>query len=92
MMLHVEAPLYEHMDTYTAFMYDWETANNKEPFWSAMRELDLMAVAPKAGFEVDKVFQTFVANGVWKAKASIDNSQSTSFSSRGTWFVLGARK
>jgi len=92
MMLHVEAPLYHHMDTYTAFMYDWETANNNEPFWSGMRELDLMAVYPKAGFEVDKVFQTFVANGAWKAKASPKNSQSTSFSSRGTWFVSGARK
>lgn len=91
MMLHVEAPLYQHMDTYTAFMYDWETANNNEPYWSAMRELDLVEVATKAGFEANKVFQTFVANGVWK-ETSTSNSQSKSFSSRGTWFVFGACK
>ena len=90
-MLHVEAPLYHHMDTYKAFMYDWETANNNEPFWSAMRELDLVQVVTKAGFEADQVFQTFVDNGVWK-KASTKNSQSSGFSSRGTWFVFGARK
>jgi ubiquinone/menaquinone biosynthesis C-methylase UbiE len=92
MMIHLEAPLYRDMDAYTAFIYDWETANNNEPFWSAMRELDLMAVATEAGFEVNKVIQTFVANGVWKAKAANSDSKSTNFSSRGTWFVFAASK
>jgi ubiquinone/menaquinone biosynthesis C-methylase UbiE len=91
MMLHVEAPLYRDMDAYTTFIYDWETVNNNEPFWSAMRELDLMAIATKSGFEADKVIQTFVPNGVWKDRTP-DNSQAPKFSSRGNWFVLAATK
>ncbi|WP_341530609.1 class I SAM-dependent methyltransferase [Nostoc sp. UHCC 0302] len=87
MMLHVEAPLYHHMDTYSQFMYDWETANNNEPFWSAVRDLDLVALAAEAGFAADKVFEKFVPNGAWKPKVANGKSDS-----RGTWFVLAATK
>jgi ubiquinone/menaquinone biosynthesis C-methylase UbiE len=91
MTIHAEAPLYRDMDAFTSFLYDWVTANNNEPFWSAMRELDLIAVATEAGFEVDKTFDTFVPNGVWRTKAA-NNSQSASFNSRGSWFILAASK
>jgi SAM-dependent methyltransferase len=87
MMLHVEAPLYRHMDAYSQFMYDGETVNNNEPFWSAVRDLDLVALAAEAGFAADKVFEKFVPNGAWKAKVANDNS-----SSRGTWFLVAATK
>lgn len=92
MMIHVEAPLYRHMDIYTAFIYDWQTANNNEPFWSAMRDLDLIAVATEAGFEADKAIETFVPNGVWKALAPTSNIKTVNFSSRGTWFIMAASK
>lgn len=92
MMLHVEAPLYRDMDAYTAFMFDWETANNNEPFWSAMRDLDLVAIATEVGFEADKVIQTFVANGAWKAIAPTGNSKHGQLGSRGNWFVFAASK
>ncbi|BAY78870.1 type 11 methyltransferase (plasmid) [Nostoc linckia NIES-25] len=85
MMLHVEAPLYRHMDAYTQFVFDWETANNNEPFWSAVRDLDLVALATEAGFAADKTFEKFVANGAWKAQGD----KSKSF---GTWFVVAATK
>ncbi|HAA31041.1 MAG TPA: class I SAM-dependent methyltransferase [Cyanobacteria bacterium UBA8553] len=92
MMIHVEAPLYRHMDIYTAFIYDWQTANNNEPFWSAMRELDLMAIATEAGFEADNAIETFVPNGVWKTLAPTSSIKTVNFSSRGTWFVMAASK
>ncbi|MBD2677246.1 MULTISPECIES: class I SAM-dependent methyltransferase [Nostoc] len=85
MMLHVEAPLYRHMDAYTQFVFDWETANNNEPFWSAVRDLDLVALATEAGFAADKTFEKFVPNGAWKAQGD----KSKSF---GTWFVVAATK
>ncbi|MDZ8189749.1 MAG: methyltransferase domain-containing protein [Nostoc sp. ChiSLP02] len=85
MMLHVEAPLYRHMDPYTQFVFDWETANNNEPFWSAVRDLDLVALATEAGFAPDKTFEKFVPNGAWKAQGD----KSKSF---GTWFVVAATK
>src|SRR6478672_3969724 len=91
-MLHVEAPLYRDMDAFTAFMYDWETANNNEPFWSGMRDLDLVAVATEAGFAADKLIQAFVPNGIWRTKAANGKPQTPNFSSRGTWFTFGATK
>jgi ubiquinone/menaquinone biosynthesis C-methylase UbiE len=92
MMVHVEAPLYSQMDAYTAFVYDWETANNNEPFWSAMRDLDLGALVTEAGFASDKVIQKFVPNGAWQAKVSSNNSQNGSRGSRGSWFIVAAIK
>ncbi|MDF5710748.1 MAG: class I SAM-dependent methyltransferase [Nostoc sp. S4] len=85
MMLHVEAPLYRHMDAYTQFVFDWETANNNEPFWSAVRDLDLVALATEAGFAPDRTFEKFVPNGAWKALNGNSNSQ-------GSWFVVAATK
>ncbi|MDZ8028091.1 MAG: class I SAM-dependent methyltransferase [Nostoc sp. DedQUE01] len=85
MMIHVEAPLYRHMDAYTQFVFDWETANNNEPFWSAVRDLDLVALATEAGFAADKTFEKFVPNGAWKAQGD----KSKSF---GSWFVVAATK
>lgn len=92
MMIHAEAPQYKHMDLFSAFMYDWQTANNNEPYWSAMRDLDLVAVATKAGFAADKVIETFVPNGAWKAKESANSSKHGELGSRGTWFVVSATK
>jgi SAM-dependent methyltransferase len=81
MMVHVEAPLYRHMDMYSAFLYDWQTANNNEPFWSAMRELDVMAIAIAAGFNPDKVSERFVPNGVWRTQVSSGDRKMINFGS-----------
>lgn len=83
MMLHLEAPLYRHMDVYTQFIYDWETANNNEPFWSAVRDLDLVMLATEGGFAADKTFEKFVPSAI---------SQNVNSGSRGTWFVVAATK
>lgn len=92
MMIHAEAPQYRHMDLFTEFIYDWQTANNNEPFWSAMRDLDLGAIATSTGFAEDKVIQTFVPNGAWKTKAAPSNSRQGELGSRGTWFIFAANK
>lgn len=93
MMLHVEAPLYRHLDAYTAFLFDWQTVNNNEPFWSAMRDLDLSAVAISAGFEPDNVHEVFVPNGVWRNPLANSSQKTVNFrGSQGSWFVLAATK
>ncbi|MEH1999299.1 MAG: class I SAM-dependent methyltransferase [Nostoc sp.] len=92
MMLHVEAPLYRHMDLYTQFVYDWETVNNNEPFWSAVRDLDLVTLAVEAGFASDKTFEKFVPNGAWKANVTNSLFKNGNSGSRGTWFVVAATK
>ena len=61
-MIHQDARLYRHLDLYTAFFYDEETTNNNEPFWSAMRDLDLVALAQEAGFSKDHLIDTLLVN------------------------------
>ncbi|NES77088.1 MULTISPECIES: class I SAM-dependent methyltransferase [Okeania] len=65
-MIHQDARLFRHLDLYTAFIYDEETTNNNEPFWSAMRDLDLVAVAREAGFSRDSLINTLLeqSNGM----------------------------
>jgi 2-polyprenyl-3-methyl-5-hydroxy-6-metoxy-1,4-benzoquinol methylase len=92
MMIHLEAPLYKHMDLFSQFMYDWQTANNNEPFWTAMRDLDLEKVVLSAGFGANKVIQTFIPNGAWKDKIATTNSQDGELGNRGTWFIVAATK
>jgi hypothetical protein len=38
------------MSPYNAFLMDWETRNNGEPYWRAFHELDLPAIFCEAGF------------------------------------------
>jgi SAM-dependent methyltransferase len=92
MMIHVEAPLYNHMDAFSAFMYDWETANNNEPFWSAMRDLDLVKLATSAGFEAEKTIETFVPNTTSGQVKPVTNSKQGESSKRGTWFIISSIK
>ena len=85
LMVHAEAPLYRDMDPYSAFMFDWETQNNNEPWWSAMRELDLVALTTQAGFKPEQITQT-------KAAIGTSQPQGGGFGSRGFWFLLVAGK
>jgi 2-polyprenyl-3-methyl-5-hydroxy-6-metoxy-1,4-benzoquinol methylase len=86
-MAHLEAPIYKDMDPFRAFLFDWETANNNEPFWSGMRDLDLEAIAVDAGFPADTVSFAPIS-------ATVDPSgkKGQSFGSRGSWYVLTGRK
>ncbi|MDE5093183.1 MAG: class I SAM-dependent methyltransferase [Trichodesmium sp. St11_bin5] len=59
-IIHQDVRLYCHLDVYTAFLYDEETTNNNEPFWSSMRDLDLVAVAEEAGFSRDSLIETLL--------------------------------
>jgi ubiquinone/menaquinone biosynthesis C-methylase UbiE len=95
-MIHLEGALYQNMDPFRAFLYDWETANNNEPFWSAMRDLDLKQLASEAGFAADPIEMKFIQNGVWKAKLTAQSQSETNrkpgIGSRGTWLILSAQK
>lgn len=86
-MVHAEAPLYQTMDPFSACMFDWETRHNNEPWWSAMRQLDLVALAVEAGFAVERVAQTAALMAVDPAQASKGG-----FASRGSWYLLVAQK
>jgi ubiquinone/menaquinone biosynthesis C-methylase UbiE len=48
---HLDLPLYSQMSPYNAFLMDWETHNNGEPYSHAFRKLDLPALFREAGFK-----------------------------------------
>lgn len=52
-MLHLDIP--RGGDAFEQFMYEWETYNNNENFAGYMTDVDLPAIAQRAGFEADEV-------------------------------------
>ena len=91
-MVHLDAPLYRHMDAYTAFISDWQTINNNEPFWGEMRELDLTAIVKKAGFSSEKVSENFIRKYSCKTPQNSSSQKTSPVSTRPTWFVIAAQK
>jgi len=48
---HLNLPPYSQVTPYNAFLMDWETHNNGEPYWHAFHKLDLPAIFREAGFK-----------------------------------------
>ncbi len=55
LMIHADLPPFDLMDPFTQFILDNETWYNNEPFWGAMRDMDQIELAEKAGFPKDNV-------------------------------------
>lgn len=55
MMIHADLPPFGDMDAYTQLILDNETYYNNEPFWGAMRDIDQIALAEKAGFSRNSI-------------------------------------
>ncbi len=55
LMIHADLPPFDLMDPFTQFILDNETWYNNEPFWGAMRDMDQIALAKKAGFPADTI-------------------------------------
>jgi ubiquinone/menaquinone biosynthesis C-methylase UbiE len=92
MMLHVEVPQYRGMDPYDAFILDWDTYNNNEPFWGALHDMDLVALANEGGFAAENVIQTAVPSAFKMARSRTKLFQGGDFGGGGQWFVFGATK
>ncbi len=62
-MMHAEVPQYEGLDVFTQFMLDYDTFYNNEPFWGAMHDTNLLALANEVGFSPENVFTAFAVSG-----------------------------
>lgn len=51
LMIHADLPPFDLMDPFTQFILDNETWYNNEPFWGAMRDMNQIDLAEKAGFK-----------------------------------------
>ncbi len=93
MMLHAETPPYKDMDAFDAFMLDWDTRNNNEPFWARSHEIDLRTLSTDAGFDADHQIETLIPSAFQVAEAARSKVfQGGDFGGGGLWFVYGNRK
>lgn len=93
MMIHAETPPYAGMDPFDAFLLDWDTRNNNEPFWSRSHELDLKALSQQGGFDPALEFEDLIPSAFQVAQATRSHKfQGGDFGGGGLWFIYGNRK
>lgn len=93
-MLHGETPPYKDLPPYDAFMLDWDTRNNNEPFWRGSHLIDPVTDCSAAGFARDNVFE-ILAPSAFESKLSQRYThvfQGGDFGGGGQWYVYGAWK
>lgn len=92
-VIHAETPPYKDLDAFDAFMLDWDTRNNNEPFWGASHEIDPQAIANETGFDPDKAFEGMQLSAFDAAEAKRTKVfQGGDFAGGGMWYVWGAQK
>ncbi len=93
LMVHSETPPYKDMDEYDAFILDWDTYNNNEPFWGYTHELDLESLVSDAGFNPEDVFEAMVPSVFEAAQNKRTNIfQGGDFGGGGIWYLWGCWK
>ena len=93
LMLHGEVPQYAGMEPFDAFILDWDTYNNNEPFWGSVHDLDLEELAETAGFQRDQVVQVLARSAFAEAEArQTRDFVGGDFGGGGQWFAFGAWK
>ncbi len=94
--LHLEQPQYAGMNPFEAFMRDWDTYNNNEPFWTRMHEVDLDALVTRSGFPAGAYFETTmqakVDRTLFPAPAGIEAGTQEDYGRTPTWTAFGAAK
>lgn len=84
MVLHVEAPVHnDALEPYDAFMHDWATHYNAEPFWGTLHDMDLEEPALQAGFAKDNVIDAY---------ASKESGGGIGLTGGIAWHLYGGRK
>ena len=93
MMLHAETPPYKGMEPFDAFMLDWDTRNNNEPFWARSHEIDLAELSQTGGFDGEQNIETLIPSAFQVAEAKRSKVfQGGDFGGGGLWFVYGNQK
>ncbi|HEY7181508.1 MAG TPA: class I SAM-dependent methyltransferase [Blastocatellia bacterium] len=78
---HLNLPPYSQVSPYNAFLMDWETRNNGEPYWHSFHNLDLAAFFREAGF-----------NNIREVTAESKNTGRGAYSGKSPYLVTMAGK
>jgi ubiquinone/menaquinone biosynthesis C-methylase UbiE len=93
LMIHAETPPYKGMDPFDAFLLDWDTRNNNEPFWARSHEIELKALSKQGGFDPALEFEDLIPSAFQVAQATRSHKfQGGDFGGGGLWFIYGNRK
>ncbi|QGN56298.1 methyltransferase domain-containing protein [Novosphingobium sp. Gsoil 351] len=93
MVVHAETPPYRDLPAYDAFMLDWDTRNNNEPYWGASHELVAAEIAAETGFDPSHAFEAYQPSAFEAAEAKRTKVfQGGDFGGGGAWWVWGVRK
>ncbi len=92
-VIHAETPPYRDLPAYDAFMLDWDTRNNNEPFWGAAHEIEANQIAEETGFDAAKAFEGYQPSAFEAEEARRTKVfQGGDFGGGGAWWVWGVRK
>jgi SAM-dependent methyltransferase len=93
LVVHAETPPYRDLPAYDAFMLDWDTRNNNEPYWGASHEIVAADIAAETGFDPAKAFEAYQPSAFEAAQAKRTNVfQGGDFGGGGAWWLWGVRK
>lgn len=92
-VVHAETPPYRDLPAYDAFMLDWDTRNNNEPFWGASHGLKATEIAEETGFDPALAFEAYQPSAFEAAQARRTAVfQGGDFGGGGAWWLWGASK
>jgi SAM-dependent methyltransferase len=92
LVVHAETPPYRDLPAYDAFMLDWDTRNNNEPFWGASHELKAEVIAAETGFDPARAFEAYQPSAFEAAERRTRVFQGGDFGGGGAWWLWGVRK
>ncbi|HYC02174.1 MAG TPA: class I SAM-dependent methyltransferase [Azospirillaceae bacterium] len=93
MAVHAETPPYKDLDLFDAFMLDWDTRNNNEPYWGASHEIEPAALAGETGFQPENAFEAMIPSAFEAAEAERTKVfQGGDFAGGGLWYIFGVKK
>jgi len=94
LVVHLETPPYSQMkDPFDAFILDWDTYNNNEPYWQGSHEIDAGEMAREFGFDTESTFEVMQPSAFEQADAHRTRTfQGGDFAGAGVWYLWGMRK
>ncbi len=90
--IHAETPPYRDLPAYDAFMLDWDTRNNNEPYWGASHEIKAAEIAAETGFDPSKAFEAYQPSAFEAAERRTKVFQGGDFGGGGAWWLWGVQK
>ncbi len=92
-LIHLETPPYRALSDFDAFMLDWDTRNNNEPFWGGSHVIEPGEMAELAGFGAERGFEDNIPSAFDAADQQRTKIfQAGDFGGGGSWYIWGAEK